>query len=204
MVREKKCEDEIGEHNAALERYPNKSYDRDERRPKGGTTNEKSHRKNTTGIISLHVILFSAHSFSQAKVLNFDIYDGDMPGDLEDYYDEEKEYVDEEDLYFPGDSGKITAKSSYYFEEIAKVEFVSTDSNIVSVDAEGNYLVKGNGFATIHVTGWDKDGEVILRGGHSFLVGGDMSQTTLSKNSALRKYKEKTTLKIKGYSGKIR
>lgn len=106
MVREKKCEDEIGEHNAALERYPNKSYDREERRPKGGTTNEKSHRKNTTGIISLHVILFSAHSFSQAKVLNFDIYDGDMPGDLEDYYDEEKEYVDEEDLYFPGDSGK--------------------------------------------------------------------------------------------------
>ncbi|MCI5731788.1 MAG: hypothetical protein MR304_09635, partial [Eubacterium sp.] len=123
------------------------------------------------------------HSFSQAKVMNFDIYNGDMPGDLENYYDEEKEYVDEEDLYFPGDSGKITAKSSYYFEEIAKVEFVSTDSNIVSVDAEGNYLVKSTGFATIHVTGWDKDGDVILRGGHSFLVGGDMSQTTLSKNS---------------------
>ncbi len=165
--------------------------------------------KNLTGkiLLALSLCMLSflvPHSFSQAKVLNFDIYDGDMPGDLEDYYDEEKEYVDEEDLYFPGDSGKITAKSSYYFEEIAKVEFVSTDSNIVSVDAEGNYLVKGNGFATIHVTGWDKDGEVILRGGHSFLVGGDMSQTTLSKNSALRKYKEKTTLKIKGYSGKIR
>lgn len=123
------------------------------------------------------------HSFSQAKVLDLNIYNGDMPGDLENYYDEEKEYVDEEDLYFPGDSGKITAKSSYYFEEIAKVEFVSTDSNIVSVDAEGNYLVKSTGFATIHVTGWDKDGDVILRGGHSFLVGGDMSQTTLSKNS---------------------
>lgn len=165
--------------------------------------------KNLTGkiLLALSLCMLSflvPHSFSQAKVLNFDIYDGDMPGDLEDYYDEEKEYVDEEDLYFPGDSGKITAKSSYYFEEIAKVEFVSTDSNIVSVDAEGNYLVKGNGFATIHVTGWDKDGEVILRGGHSFLVGGDMSQTTLKKNSALRKYKEKTTLKIKGYSGKIR
>lgn len=123
------------------------------------------------------------HSFSQAKVMNFDIYNGDMPGDLENYYDEEKEYVDEEDLYFPGETGKIAARPSYYFEEIAKVEFVSSDSNIVSVDAEGNYLVKSTGFATIHVTGWDKDGEVILQGGHSFLVGGDMSQTTLSKNS---------------------
>ena len=59
VVREKKCEDKIGEQNAALEKYPNKSYDRVEQKPKGGVTNEKTHRENTTGIIFLHVIFFS-------------------------------------------------------------------------------------------------------------------------------------------------
>lgn len=63
------------------------------------------------------------HSFSQAKVMNFDIYNGDMPGDLENYYDEEKEYVDEEDLYFPGDSGKI--------------KWVSTNKKVVTVSSKG-------------------------------------------------------------------
>lgn len=121
-------------------------------------------------------------SFSKAKVLNLDIYNGETAGTLDDYYDEAREYVDQEDLYFPGDSGKITVKPSYYGHDIAKVEYVSTDANVVAVDADGNYVVKNSGFASIHITGWDANGEVSFQGGHFFLVGGDMSQTTLSKN----------------------
>lgn len=40
--------------------------------------------------------------------------------------------------------------------------------------------------------------------GKEFTVTIHVSEVTMKKNSALLKYKEKTTLKIKGYSGKIR
>lgn len=117
----------------------------------------------------------------QAKERNFEIYNGIGASDLQSYFSENTDYIKEDALYIPGDMGRISPKQYDYAGEITKIEFSSTDPNIISVDAEGRYQAKNSGYAVVYVTGWNKKGDIIFRGSHSFVVGGDVSRTRLSK-----------------------
>lgn len=132
--------------------------------------------------LALGILCFEQHT--QAAVRNITLYDGDKPTDWQEEY-KDTEYVQESDLYLPGDVGNLSAKSSGFFmyEEINKLEYISSDSSVVQVNQAGDYKILKAGIACVNVNGWDKSGELVFSAGYSFLVGGDVSQTFLEKQS---------------------
>ena len=134
------------------------------------------------GLLFSGVLAF--HSPAEAAVRDITLYDGDFPengGEM----DEEEPYVDEESLFLPGDTGIIRPynNSSFSSYQIAKAEYTSNNSSVVQVDSNGNYRVLGAGTAIVSVKGWNAEGELIFEAGYSFLVGGDVSRTSLEKNT---------------------
>ena len=128
--------------------------------------------------------IFAFHSPAEAAVRDITLYDGDFPengGEM----DEEEPYVDEESLFLPGDTGIIRPynNSSFSFYQIAKAEYSSNNSSVVQVDSNGNYKVLGAGNAIVSIKGWNTEGELIFEAGYSFLVGGDVSRTSLEKST---------------------
>lgn len=121
---------------------------------------------------------------SQAKVQNIQLHNEDGWTDWRLVY-QHSEFVPQEDLFFPGDSGQIILEKSWYDSDMAivRTQFVSSDPAIVTVDSEGNYRILKDGFAYIDVKGYDAEDEVVFDAGYSFLVGGDMTETTLSKSN---------------------
>lgn len=62
--------------------------------------------------LALGILCFEQHT--QAAVRNITLYDGDKPTDWQEEY-KDTEYVQESDLYLPGDVGNLSAKSSGFF-----------------------------------------------------------------------------------------
>lgn len=117
-------------------------------------------------------------SKAQAAVHNIRLYDEET----ETNWESDDEDIDENDLYLPGDTGKISL--IYIWHEVPdRVEFTSSDASVVQVDNEGNFNLLKEGSASVAVKGWDEEGKEVFRAGYSFVVGGDVSRTALGKTS---------------------
>lgn len=141
-------------------------------------------------MILMFTVLFSGtlvwQTSAQAAERDIVVYNGETPDEWE--FDDE-EYVDEEDLFLPGDTGKVIAETDSWWEEdeIVKTEYVSSNPSVVKVASDGTYTVLKAGTAIISIRGWNEYSDLIFEAGYSFLVGGDVSATTL-KNKSVQGY----------------
>lgn len=81
--------------------------------------------------------------------------------------------------YFVGDFGKILPGT--VGATIARMEYQSDNTSVVTVDQEGNYKIVGSGSATVTLNGYDAQETACFHASYLFMAGDDLSGSSLEK-----------------------
>ena len=103
--------------------------------------------------------------------------------------EENDEFISENDLYQIGDIGEIHINYTEegLYGQLAKTEYLSSDTNILKVDENGRYQIVGGGKVFVTVKGYNSEGILVFSASECFRCCADVSGAAL-QNAEIRTY----------------
>lgn len=82
--------------------------------------------------------------------------------------------------FYANDTGRFIV---HFYEEVAFHQIESSNSDVIQVDNDGNYVARSGGKAVVTFKGYDASGDMCFNASYSVYVYGDTSNMKLSTNS---------------------